>query len=654
MPITINVDTSDQVTVADFGAVGDGATDDSSSIQAAVDAGTGEVVLQAGKVYRISTAIEIENASNFALVGNGSTIKFDDSVGSSVAVGRCLWVDNCTDANFSNLILDGNRDGRLAGATLPGQASSPVIHIRDGERIKLESVTVQNSINDGIYIATSDPTDAAKFPKDVALIDCHAINCRRQGVSIIDSRQLTIRGGSFTGSGSSGWSSIVSLADGATDQIVATLAAGAGSAFAGVAYLDITLSAGDDGRYAVVSTSSDTVTLSKSGGWSSTAPGGNARLALNAGLAPRAGIDFEPNTVTSHAAPSHRGVVVADVKVSACEGKAIMFSLKEYGAESVTISTSTFSNCLGGAGSIDGGGRITFSGCHFRGFDSSDIEQGYVMKISSTGIDENSVDLKDHAVVFQGCHFHDSAAPVAQLYFQQTDVEGCIVSNCHFEAVYTAIVNYSAGLSVTDCSLVDLTSTTVWITDYGTESTYRGIYATGATRGVIFTSHSTNNSESRTIIESCRFSDIDQSSVDDYGLIRIAEGHCTVRNNLFKNSTAATTAIAISITSANDGDVIIRNNDIRNFAANPFDFSSVTVRAGSNLVDDSDPTASANSAQLSSATSIVNTVGKRAGFACWYVANPTSGSRQVIATGSGATDGWVYGDDNSTNAFTPS
>ena len=117
MPITINVDTSDQVTVADFGAVGDGATDDSSSIQAAVDAGTGEVVLQAGKVYRISTAIEIENASNFALVGNGSTIKFDDSVGSSVAVGRCLWVDNCTDANFSNLILDGNRDGRLAGAT---------------------------------------------------------------------------------------------------------------------------------------------------------------------------------------------------------------------------------------------------------------------------------------------------------------------------------------------------------------------------------------------------------------------------------------------------------------------------------------------------------------------------------------------------------
>ena len=81
MPITINVDTSDQVTVADFGAVGDGATDDSSSIQAAVDAGTGEVVLQAGKVYRISTAIEIENASNFALVGNGSTIKFDDSVG---------------------------------------------------------------------------------------------------------------------------------------------------------------------------------------------------------------------------------------------------------------------------------------------------------------------------------------------------------------------------------------------------------------------------------------------------------------------------------------------------------------------------------------------------------------------------------------------
>ncbi len=134
----------------------------------------------------------------------------------------------------------------------------------------------------------------------------------------------------------------------------------------------------------------------------------------------------------------------------------------------------------------------------------------------------------------------------------------------------------------------------------------------------------------------------------------IAEGHCTIRNNLFRNSTTASTSIAIAVTSANDGDAIIRNNDIRNFATNPFDFSSVAVRAGGNLVDDVDPTASANSAALSSATSIVNTVGKQAGLVCWYVADPTSGSRQVIATGSGSTDPWVYADDNSTNAFTPS
>src|SRR4030042_6412136 len=59
-------------TVRDFGAVGDGKTDDTAAIEAAVKAGTGAVYFPAGE-YRLTPTIRIDlnTTGRLSLVGTG-------------------------------------------------------------------------------------------------------------------------------------------------------------------------------------------------------------------------------------------------------------------------------------------------------------------------------------------------------------------------------------------------------------------------------------------------------------------------------------------------------------------------------------------------------------------------------------------------------
>ncbi|WP_460427392.1 glycosyl hydrolase family 28-related protein, partial [Azotobacter armeniacus] len=125
--------------IKDFGAMGDGATDDTAAIQAAIDAahasGGGTVYLPAGE-YRISGGGEPSDGgltikSNVYLAGAGmgeTVIKMVDGWGQDVTgMVRSAYGEETSNFGMRDLTLDGNRDnttGKVDGwfnGYIPGQ-----------------------------------------------------------------------------------------------------------------------------------------------------------------------------------------------------------------------------------------------------------------------------------------------------------------------------------------------------------------------------------------------------------------------------------------------------------------------------------------------------------------------------------------------------
>lgn len=164
------------VSVKDFGAVGDGITDDRPAIQAAIDAmaaqGGGTVNIPAG-TYRLATgdvfyALSLLNKNNVAIVGDGPTntiLKVANGVSRGViAYTGCVGVmlsnltvdsnasnhpivqgvhglrlDNCDDVYFQQVIV---RDTMSYGIGFQGN--------NDYKRVFLENIQIIDAGNDGI------------------------------------------------------------------------------------------------------------------------------------------------------------------------------------------------------------------------------------------------------------------------------------------------------------------------------------------------------------------------------------------------------------------------------------------------------------------------------------------------------------------------
>ncbi len=160
---------ADVENVKAYGAKGDGTTDDTTAIQAALDAGS--VVYFPAGTYMVSQ-ITLSTGHNLFGDGDGSIIKMISASDNSIIVG--LSISGIT---IRNLLVDGNRGGSTSGSKFP-------IDIRTCDDIRIENVTVKDGLSSGIFIKDADgiTNDTTTF-----VTNCRVNNCGNDGIRIDES-----------------------------------------------------------------------------------------------------------------------------------------------------------------------------------------------------------------------------------------------------------------------------------------------------------------------------------------------------------------------------------------------------------------------------------------------------------------------------------
>lgn len=177
------------VNVKEKGAKGDGITDDTAAIQAAVDqvGGTGGTVLVPDGTYIINaiTSIKIKSDMTFRM-SKGTVLK-------ALPNGKTNYsIINITDASNVNVIdgtLIGERDEHTGTSGEWGMG----ITLRGATNAVVEGVMAKNCWGDGFYISGNS--------KNVKFCSVIADNNRRQGMSIISVDGIVVKNSIFENTG---------------------------------------------------------------------------------------------------------------------------------------------------------------------------------------------------------------------------------------------------------------------------------------------------------------------------------------------------------------------------------------------------------------------------------------------------------------------
>jgi hypothetical protein len=143
------------VSVKDFGAVGDGVTDDTAAIQAAIDAtslaGGGEVTFTEGSY--LATALQLKSYVSLRGVGAGSELK---QVGSTSSDFITLSDVDQIATKIVSIAINGNSDNQSTENKLVSfDNSGGTVTLRGDHYHELERVFMQNAASNAIYINVS-------------------------------------------------------------------------------------------------------------------------------------------------------------------------------------------------------------------------------------------------------------------------------------------------------------------------------------------------------------------------------------------------------------------------------------------------------------------------------------------------------------------
>ena len=194
---TIYQKLSDVVSIKDFGAIGDGTTDDTAAIQAAVTAATGKGLYIPSGTYATTTAITLP--SNITIFGDGPTKSIIKRIGSGT--DNLFIGSDISNVSFNQVGFYGNSQATTynnGGALLYTQTSSAVA---SNKSIYIDHCNFDNFKADNwVYIINGNTTYQLN---DIRITNCkftsYTGNCRNPATISGASNCITITGTQASG-----------------------------------------------------------------------------------------------------------------------------------------------------------------------------------------------------------------------------------------------------------------------------------------------------------------------------------------------------------------------------------------------------------------------------------------------------------------------
>jgi parallel beta-helix repeat protein len=193
------------INVMDYGATGDGSTDDTAAFHSAISvlASTGGTLYVPPGVYIISTDYSsssdcVRPCSNMTLqLDSGATLKASPSVSASLPAYAVIYILDVTDVT----ICGGAVMGDVSTHTGTTGEQGGCVELWHSQRITIRDVALSDAWGDGIYV-TGEPTfTSGTESTDIAISGVRTTNCRRNGMAIVGARRMEITNSSFNTTG---------------------------------------------------------------------------------------------------------------------------------------------------------------------------------------------------------------------------------------------------------------------------------------------------------------------------------------------------------------------------------------------------------------------------------------------------------------------
>jgi parallel beta-helix repeat protein len=188
------------INVKDYGAKGDGSTDDTTEIQTALDQG-GIIVIPAGTYMINAVTSSHDNPTSGGLSIPSNTTLFISPEATIKAIA------NSSDSYAVIRIADVSNVRICGGGMIQGERSSHNgstgewgygVCINGGENVTIEDIVIKDCWGDGILVGSGNGTPKSSYPsKNIKISGVVCDNNRRQGMSIIHADSVHVELSTF-------------------------------------------------------------------------------------------------------------------------------------------------------------------------------------------------------------------------------------------------------------------------------------------------------------------------------------------------------------------------------------------------------------------------------------------------------------------------